>query len=501
MPRLRALLLAPLCVLTCAPPHVAAERTNVVLVVIDTLRADVAREAHTPNLDRLAADGVAFERAFSHAPMTLPAHTALFSSRLPGESGVTNNGQRVPTDLELWGTWLTDAGWHARAATSLATLWSVTRGSGLDRGFDAWTRGPHEVSSAAAANATLHEHLAGEEPGGGLFLFAHYAEPHEPYAAHEPPDPASATRVTLDGALLATVDAAGDVRLEHSAQLASGPHELVFEAQRPIRLRSCRLEARNEPRPLPALDARDAPRTRVRVAFELEHAGPLELSAWLHDVPRPDELRERYRREVELADRALGELLADLDARGLYDSSLIVFTSDHGEGLGEHGVIGHVRHLFDELLHVPLIVKPAAGDARRALLAEQASALVRHVDVLPTLADLLQLEPPAGARGVSLLKPAPRVLIAETHPPEAPRQLVCLRDEAFKMIHDPAAGSFALYDLARDPLELEDVFATRAAERPTWPAELRHLARPRAQRAGFAAESSGWLRALGYSGE
>jgi len=78
---------------------------NVLMIVIDTLRADHvfdrAGAIDTPNLDRLAADGVAFERAFSHTSWTLPSHTALFSSRYPYQTGVVLNAQRVPEDLPL----------------------------------------------------------------------------------------------------------------------------------------------------------------------------------------------------------------------------------------------------------------------------------------------------------------------------------------------------------------------------------------------------------------
>ena len=71
-------------------------QSNIVLIVVDTLRGDIivdSERAHTPNIDALAADGLLFERAFSHAPITLPAHTSLFSSRPPFETGVMNNAQ------------------------------------------------------------------------------------------------------------------------------------------------------------------------------------------------------------------------------------------------------------------------------------------------------------------------------------------------------------------------------------------------------------------------
>src|SRR5262245_19877404 len=98
---------------------------NVVLIVIDTLRADAvfdpAGKYETPCLDRLASEGVAFEHAFSAAPMTLPSHMSLFSSRPVLETGVFVNQQTVPTDLPLLAEWLEEHGYDTRAVLSLGT--------------------------------------------------------------------------------------------------------------------------------------------------------------------------------------------------------------------------------------------------------------------------------------------------------------------------------------------------------------------------------------------
>ena len=102
------------------------KRPSVVLIVVDTLRADAVLDPRgqcdTPNIDALARDGVAFERAFSHAPMTLPSHTALFSSRPPFETGVFNNWQPVREDLPLLAQWLEEYGYQTHAVISLGTL-------------------------------------------------------------------------------------------------------------------------------------------------------------------------------------------------------------------------------------------------------------------------------------------------------------------------------------------------------------------------------------------
>ena len=120
-------------------------RENVLLVVVDTLRADALGRGITPNMDALAQDGVLFEQAFAHAPMTLPAHASLFSSLLPSESLVLTNGQAVERELPLLGNHLAARGYEALAAVSLATLWPVVAGCGVDRGFHLYDTGRRPV--------------------------------------------------------------------------------------------------------------------------------------------------------------------------------------------------------------------------------------------------------------------------------------------------------------------------------------------------------------------
>ena len=123
----------------------STQKPNVLLVVIDTLRADALGRGITPNIDLLVKEGVRFDEAFSHAPMTLPAHTALFSSRLPGEARVITNGQEVARSLPLLGQHLSTRGYDSLAAVSLATLWPVVTGCGVDRGFQLYDLGERPV--------------------------------------------------------------------------------------------------------------------------------------------------------------------------------------------------------------------------------------------------------------------------------------------------------------------------------------------------------------------
>ena len=103
------------------------------------------------------------------------------------------------------------------------------------------------------------------------------------------------------------------------------------------------------------------PIERIVAEFTVEEAGAIDFEIFVADRPMPRDVPDRYRQEVKRADEAVGELIATLKDRGLWDQSLVVFTSDHGEALGENGRFGHVQTLFDDQIHVPLMIKPPAG--------------------------------------------------------------------------------------------------------------------------------------------
>ncbi len=216
-----------------------------------------------------------------------------------------------------------------------------------------------------------------------------------------------------------------------------------------------------------------------------------------------------YTAEVEYCDRWLGELVQALKARGLWDSSIVVFWSDHGEEFWEHGGIDHGQSLFDELLHVPLMIR--VPDQREgARLGECVSLL----DVMPTVLGLCGLESPEGCHGRSL---AP-VLRGEPGEPPPFRVFLegCRRgsirkgrlDERHKLVYDVYADGFSLYDLQEDPGERHDIRGLPGApDSATWEQELRAWSEftlaLMARRAGAGAEDvpeemRRQLRDMGY---
>jgi len=511
-----------------APPRSAwtpPEPVNVVFIVVDTLRADAIQDAagryDTPNLDRLASEGVLFERVFAAAPMTLPSHMSLFSSRPPFETSVLNNGQPVPRELPLLAEWMNRNGYETRAVISLGTLNPVSEQESSARGFEHYDIRYRDLAAADETIPRLTDSLVARDPQRPLFLFAHFADPHEPYNSH------GATlrevEVTKDGALLERFTISDTNHRDHELVLGPGKTVFQFTPVAPAKdFRVRRFVCRENGQQLPVEWQVAQPMQAVslaRVVVDRGQQPPATCAVrfWLSDDVPLDEVGRRYAAEVAYVDRAIGQLLADLERHHLLGDSLIVFTSDHGEALGEHGFVGHVEHLRDELIHVPLIVRLPDRDPRREQLARSTKGFVTHLDVVPTVLEAAGLPPLPGQRGASLFAPRPSVHIAQTHRPEARHSQIALRDERFKMVFFPAdpdasppqAQRFELYDIVADPGEREDVFARLAKERPDWPQRLDRIYRQSQLGAfkGSADETEEerrareeMLQALGYGG-
>lgn len=478
---------------------------NLVLIIVDTLRADVIDQVDTPHLDALAAEGVRFEKSFSHAPMTLPSHTALFSSRYPHVSGIVNNGQKVPRDLPLLSDWMRRSGYEARAVASLGTLWLGSPNISLDRGFETFEHARGDDAIGSESVPLMEDVIDSFSPNEPFFLFAHFADPHEPYR-DSTPSPAQAT-VTLNGEPFATFEPRDGPHINGQRELPAGTHRFVIDgAGTELKLRTLHVWKDGPWRgwvPVTFEEgALNQPADKLVATFTLEDDETLDFEIWVADKPERGEIPGRYRQEVERADAAVGEVIAKLKERGLWDSSLVIFTSDHGEALGEGGRIGHVQTLYDDQIHVPLIIKApkdSFGDFQEAL-AERREDVVRHIDIVPTVLDILGLAPLPDQLGTSLLEDKARLVLSETHKPEANRDSYAARNDELKLIFYPEANVFELFDMQADPAEKRNVFAQRGDEVTDWQELLRGIASNWTQFGKIEVDASetARLEAMGY---
>jgi arylsulfatase A-like enzyme len=172
-------------------------------------------------------------------------------------------------------------------------------------------------------------------------------------------------------------------------------------------------------------------------------------------------LMDRYVRAVTYVDEQIGRMLAALEERGLGDRVVVIVTGDHGEAFGEHNTRFHATTVYEELIHVPLIVALPGARARTVEVP------VSIVDLAPTILDVFGLPAPASIMAESLLPLLrgdrdrfDRPLVVETG--RAMRAMYF--NDGWKLIVDERNGSIELYDLKRDPQELHNAFGQEGTD-------------------------------------
>jgi arylsulfatase A-like enzyme len=367
---------------------------NVLLVVVDTLRADhlgcYGYERDTsPHIDRLAAEGVRFEEAYSQAPWTTPSIGSLLTSRYASEIGIYDEKSVLSDDLVLLPEVLRDHGYRTGAVIShhfCSRQWN------FDQGFESFDEsnvlGHAAVTSESVTSKALE--FVDASDGRPFFLWAHYFDPHFAYIGHD----------------------------EH---------------------------------PFPGPAGYEGP-----IRDGLEYKQIYRMRNALTDVDMREMIRF-YDSEIAHTDRWLGALFDGLRERGLWDDLLVVFTADHGEEFKDHGGLGHSRTVFQEAVHVPLLVKRPGGAHAGRVVTEPVPLL----DVFPTILEHAGAPPSPGIRGQPLFDLArdERSIVSETRRKGGVRAVVRGR---YKLIHRADAGQIQLFDLEADPSELTDLAQSSA---------------------------------------
>jgi arylsulfatase A-like enzyme/Tfp pilus assembly protein PilF len=359
-----------------APPPSQFPDAPVVLVSIDTLRADHLplygyAVGTTPNLDRLGREGIVFEDVYSHCPLTLPAHASMLTGLLPPHHGVRDNiGFQLAPDHATLATRFRGAGFHTGGAVSAYVLRQAT---GIGQGFDFYddaieveggTESIGNLQRDGAITVEALSHWIGGQGGARFFAFLHLYEPHSPYT----PPP------------------------RHQG------HALAYDG------------------------------------------------------------------EIAYADELVGRLLDALQKSGLYDRAIIAVTSDHGEGLGDHGEAEHGIFLYREEVHVPLIVRLPHGLRG----GTRVPGTVAQSDLAPTLLDLAGV-PGTGFDGVSLRETmaapatAGHSVYSETFYPRYHlgwSELFAASDGRYRYVRAPRPE---LFDLASDGREQKNLAPERAS--------------------------------------
>jgi arylsulfatase A-like enzyme/cytochrome c-type biogenesis protein CcmH/NrfG len=252
----------------------------------------------------------------------------------------------------------------------------------------------------------------------------------------------------------------------------------------------------------------------------IDKNGKAPFFVWVHlydphapyDPPAPFDTRFKnlYDGEIAYADASLGRLFAHLKERGLYEHSLIVMMSDHGESLGAHGEAMHGIFLYDETIHVPLLFKLPG----QLLAGRRVASRVRLVDVAPTLLNMLNLPLPPTFQGESLVPLMKGEVKTGTDFPaysetDYPHRafgwsaLRSLRSSKYLAIHAPKPE---LYDEAQDRSDQRNLASSSPAVVSTLLAQLKQFRQKTAsyqetpEKASLTSDQSANLAALGYAG-
>jgi len=371
----------------------SSKRPNIFLILIDTLRPDHLgcygyERPTSPNIDKLAAEGIRFENAFSAAPWTNPSILALFTGLYPSDVWEPKPHKEairwaLPKKVDTLAEILSVNGYFTIAASDHPGIGYRLFG----QGFDIYAHLYHVDGRYVKWRETdgekvlkqLHTLLEGR-PERGLFTYVHLIYPHQPY---EPPSP-------------------------YDDYFGRGAR---------------RIERMNR-------------------------ASVINM----------------YDGEIKLTDDVLRDFFADIKRLNLDNDSIIILLSDHGEGFWEHG-----NSLYNELLHIPLIVRAPGRVAEGKTITQ----LVRNLDLLPTILDLVGIGyDNKNYRGISLLplmrgegrENSKRLAFSEF--PHSKIVFGRTMQSLTEKLIDPSQDSKPLeyYDLMKDPAELNNLNAIESVK-------------------------------------
>ncbi len=398
------------------------QRPNVLLIGLETLRADhVGCYGHdrptTPTLDAFAKEAVKFDLAFSAGGWTMPSMMSVFTGVYPHKHGAINYQNQLADGVTTLAAELKKGGYHTLGVTSNPT----THGKfGFRRGFDFY-----DDFSVFLANE--------------LNLFA---DNEKPVHAHQ--------SLTSD-----IVNRLGLRFLKKK-----------WKKEKPFFLHLFYFDPHYDHIP---------PRDYAQMFTDPDYRGKTDgrniTSLKGRQIPDADKqhVRDLYDAEIRYTDDHLKALFAEMKKMGVYDNTIIIILGDHGDEFWEHGSVAHGHTLYDELLHVPLLVRLPKG-----LRDTSSNELVHQIDIMPTVLDLLDMPIPAECQGRSL-KPIlehkdadipDQVTFHELH---LSNKIVAARSTTQKIIFYPDKQRWECYNLKADRLEQRNL---HTGEMPTAFADL-----------------------------
>ena len=395
----------------------AASKPNLVLITIDSARADRmgflgAKAAHTPNLDRLAAESIVFEHAYAQAPGSVVSHATVLSGAYPQSTLMSEIGGTLPSSLPYLPDLLKSQGYRTAAfVVSIDLDPQNGLAQGFDRGFQTYDAG-------------FRPAIAGD--------------------AHPPVTERRGEEVVA--------------------------HALAW----------------------------------------LDHNAQGQFFLWIN-ISNPNATSASYNSAIAAADAAVGKLISALQQRKIYANTAMVVVAAHGEGLGAHGEEANGVFLYDETIHVPLLIKLPETQPSAKPATVRVAAKVRLVDIAPTVLEIAAIPVPSQLPGQSLLRIAKSGSGGDQ--PAYSRADLPQRGFGWSPLESWRAGKYLyirapkpeLYDLTADPAAAHNLAQSSKATLDTLASQLDNFDRRFSGDAGKAsAELSSSemqkLASLGYAG-
>jgi len=444
-------------------------RANILWIVTDQQRYDTLGcydnpLVLTPNLDRLAASGVVFEHAYCQNPVCTPSRASLMTGRYPRTTRCRQNGQMIPADELLVTRLLARAGYRCAMAGKLHLApchpqFFPQGEQRVDDGFQEfrWSAGPGMHSGADRYQQWLRRH--GLEFHRTPIAGSKHVQVSMPPQQHQ-------TTWCANRAIR---------HIETQAESQTpwlcfcgifDPHHPFDPPEEYLRPYLERLDD------LPLPNYVEGELEGKPVFQQMDHRGAYNVSGLYPFAEMSEQdhrlVRAAYWAMCELIDTQVGRMIEALKRTGQLDNTLVVFMSDHGEMLGDHGIYCKGPHFYDPAVRVPLIVSyPAAvaGDRR-------AGALVELVDLAPTLLEAAGLVPHEGMQGRSLWPMLTGHAPLDSHRDDvyseyynsAPSHTdpaahaTMIRTVTHKLVAQHGLDLGELYDLEREPAETRNLW-------------------------------------------
>jgi arylsulfatase len=448
------------------------DRPNILWICSDQQRFDSIgalgnRHIRTPNIDRLVAEGVAFTQAYCQSPVCTPSRASFLTGRYPRTTRCRQNGQTLPAEERLLTRIFADAGYVCGLAGKLHL--------------------------ASCSDGKVEERV---DDGYSVFHWSHHPQPDWPENDYQqwlagkgvswdelyPPDETAYVRAGMAAEFHQTTWC-GQMAIDFIRETGSTPGPLrtrgasarqpwlfsvnMFDPHHPFDPPAEYLK-RYDPADMPLPKWRPGELDDKPLVQQRDHRGAHDQPGFMEFEALSDDDKRRITAAcyamIELIDHEVGRMLSALEETGQRENTIVIFMSDHGEMLGDHGIYLKGPHFYDEAVRVPLVMS-WPGQFQSGLRSD---ALVELTDMAPTLLESCGFEPQPQMQGRSF-----QGILTGASDPHHHRESVfseylnswthrsyasMLRTPGEKIVVHHGSGPGELYDLTTDPDEFDNLW-------------------------------------------